>query len=82
MSYVGIDPDWYVMIMTSTPCSCGGNPISGTCMAPGRCNASASAVMQPRSLEDYTRFKAEKESKRVEALLAEADAIRATRYQG
>ena len=81
-AYAVWDPDWYEAVLTSTPCTCGGNLLAWTCVAPGCCNASASMMMVPRSPEDYAKIKAEKQRAHEEAILAEADAIRARRCQG
>lgn len=82
MSFQFFDQDYFETIRSFTPCSCGGNPLSGTCRAPGMCNASGSVSQRARAPEEIVRIKAEKQRVHEEAVLVEADAIRARRYQG
>lgn len=76
------DPDLYETVSGFSPCHCGGSPGSASCRSPGGCTASGWISQRARSPEDYARIKAEKRRVHEESVLAEADAIRARRYQG
>jgi hypothetical protein len=71
------DEDEFETIVTSRPCtSCGGD--RGKCRGIG-CNGSFGMGSRRRSNEEIRKIKTERQRKHEDAVLAEADAIRARR---
>lgn len=76
MSWILHDPDEWESVWTHTPCaSCGGD--MSKCN--GLCSGSSGFGTRRRDPADVARIKAEKRAAHEEAVLAEADAIRARR---
>jgi hypothetical protein len=70
------DEDEYETVIHSRPCTaCNGD----TRKCNGACNGSAGYSLVRRKPEEIKRIKAEKQRKREDAILAEADAIRGRR---
>lgn len=79
MSWIIWDEDEWETVCESRPCSsCGGDLRKCN----GHCNGMGSMGQRRRAPEDVARIKAEKRRVHEAAILAEADAIRARRYQG
>ena len=74
MSYSILDPDAYETVFESHPCHCG-----GLLYCTGNCTGWGSVIQRPRPPEEVARIKAEKRRVREDAILAEADTIRARR---
>lgn len=76
MSYILHDPDEWEAVSTYTPClSCNGD----LTRCDGRCTGSASYGMRRRPPEVVAEIKAKKLREHEDAVLAEADRIRARR---
>ncbi len=71
------DEDEFETVVTMRPCtSCGGN--LGKCRGVG-CNGSSGIGSRRRSPDEVKTIKADRQRKHEDAVLAEADAIRARR---
>lgn len=76
MSYIYYDPDEWETVHTHTPChSCGDDMRKCN----GMCTGSSSWGQKRRAPEDVARIKAEKRKAHEDAVLFEADLIRARR---
>lgn len=70
------DPDEYEAVVTSRPCTaCGGDHRKCN----GGCNGSVSYGTRRRAPEEVAKIKAERERAREDAILAEAEIIKARR---
>jgi hypothetical protein len=76
--YHRYDPDEYETVIERRPCSC----VSMQIPCDGRCNGSFGIGQRLRPLADVLRIKAERQHKEEDAILAQADAIRARRRAG
>ncbi len=70
------DPDYWEWVSEYRECSCGGI-FSGNCT--GSCNGMATSWQRPRAPTEVAKIKAAKLLAHEEAVLREADAIRARR---
>lgn len=76
--HIHFDEDEWEAVSEHRPCSCGGYPGGDRCV-PGMCNASSSYTMRRRDPAEVKRIKAERERKREDEILAQAEAIKARR---
>lgn len=76
MSYILHDPDEWETVTTSTPCAACGGDIR---KCNGMCTGSMSMGQRRRAPEEVARIKAERRRREEDAILVQAETIRAQR---